>query len=580
MDSIKWIFSYLKKHKFKYFFALFLVLITSAINMVNPFITGRIIDKVFGNGETSLLIPLVLIMISIVAIKGIITFSYQMILEHISQDVLFKIRTDLYDKLLNLDVNFYSRVKTGDLMARMTGDTDAIRHFIAWVVYNILSAITTFSFAIISMMYVNYILTLFMLLIAPMIGFLTFKMSKEISPTFYNIREAYSRLNSVVQENISGNRVVRAFGREDFEINKFTTENENYKNRNLDTIRVTKKYIPKLEFLSNSLSVIMILVGGILVALGKITFGELIIFSSLLWALNNPMRMCGYLINDAQRFIASSAKIMELLNTESSIINKNNVYNVNKFEGNIEFKNVSLTLEGRKVINNISFKVKAGQTVGLVGHTGSGKSLIINLLSRFYDATEGDIYIDGINIKDIDLDILRGNIATAMQDIFLFSDTIKDNIAFSNPKASFSEIKKVSKKAQAHDFIKRLDEGYETIVGERGVGLSGGQKQRVSLARAMMKNATIFVLDDVTSAVDMETEKKIQYELKNMKEKKTTFIIAHRISSLKQADLILVLDNGEIVERGTHEELVQKGGYYSNIFYTQYGDLDIRIGGV
>ncbi|MFU7515609.1 ABC transporter ATP-binding protein [Clostridium sp. HCS.1] len=580
MDSIKWIFSYLKKHKFKYFFALFLVLITSAINMVNPFITGRIIDKVFGNGETSLLIPLVSIMISIVAVKGIITFSYQMILEHISQDVLFKIRTDLYDKLLNLDVNFYSRVKTGDLMARMTGDTDAIRHFIAWVVYNILSAITTFSFAIISMMYVNYILTLFMLLIAPMIGFLTFKMSKEISPTFYNIREAYSRLNSVVQENISGNRVVRAFGREEFEINKFTKENENYKNRNLDTIRVTKKYIPKLEFLSNSLSVIMILVGGILVSLGKITFGELIIFSSLLWALNNPMRMCGYLINDAQRFIASSAKIMELLNTESSIINKNNVYNVNKFEGNIEFKNVSLTLEGRKVINNISFKVKAGQTVGLVGHTGSGKSLIINLLSRFYDATEGDIYIDGINIKDIDLDILRGNIATAMQDIFLFSDTIKDNIAFSNPKASFSEIKKVSKKAQAHDFIKRLDEGYETIVGERGVGLSGGQKQRVSLARAMMKNATIFVLDDVTSAVDMETEKKIQYELKNMKEKKTTFIIAHRISSLKQADLILVLDNGEIVERGTHEELVQKGGYYSNIFYTQYGNLDIRIGGV
>ncbi|MCF0146881.1 MAG: ABC transporter ATP-binding protein [Clostridium sp.] len=580
MDSIKWIFSYLKKHKFNYFFALFLVLMTSAINMINPFITGRIIDRVFGNGETSLLIPLVSIMISIVAIKGIITFSYQMLLEHISQDVLFKIRTDLYDKLLNLDVNFYSRVKTGDIMARMTGDTDAIRHFIAWVVYNILSAVTTFSFAIIAMMYVNWILTLFMLLIAPMIGFLTFKMSKEISPTFYNIREAYSKLNSVVQENISGNRVVRAFGREDFEVNKFTRENENYKNRNLDTINVTKKYIPKLEFLSNSLSVIMILVGGILVALGKMTFGELIIFSSLLWALNNPMRMSGYLINDAQRFIASSAKIMELINTESIIINKNNVYNVNKFEGNIEFKNVSLTLEGRKVINNISFKVEAGQTVGLVGHTGSGKSLIINLLSRFYDATEGDIYIDGINIKDIDLDILRGNIATAMQDIFLFSDTIKDNIAFGNPKASFPEVEEVSKRAQAHDFIKGLDEGYETIVGERGVGLSGGQKQRVSLARAMMKNATIFVLDDVTSAVDMETEKKIQHELKNMKEKKTTFIIAHRISSLKQADLILVLDNGEIVERGTHNELVQKGGYYSNIFYTQYGNIDTRIGGV
>lgn len=580
MNSIKWIFSYLKKHKFKYFFALFLVLITSAINMVNPFITGKIIDKVIGNGETSLLIPLVAIMIAVVAVKGIITYSYQIIFETISQDVLFKIRTDLYDKLLNLDVNFYSRVKTGDLMARMTGDTDAIRHFVAWVVYNILSSITTFSFAIISMMYVNAILTIFMLLVAPIIGFLTFRMSKEISPTFHNTREAYSRLNSVVQENISGNRVVRAFGREDFEINKFTKENENYKNRNLDTINVTKKYIPKLEFFSNSLSVVMILVGGVLVAIEKITFGELIIFSSLLWALNNPMRISGYLINDAQRFIASSAKIIDLLKTESSIVNSDSILNINKFKGDIEFKNVSLDLEGRKVINNISFKVSAGQTVGLVGHTGSGKSLIINLLSRFYDATEGDIYIDGINIKDIDLDILRGNIATAMQDIFLFSDTIKDNIAFSNPKASFSEIKKVSKKAQAHEFIKELDEGYETIVGERGVGLSGGQKQRVSLARAMMKNASIFVLDDVTSAVDMETEKKIQYELKNMKEKKTTFIIAHRISSLKQADLILVLDNGEIVERGTHEELVQKGGYYSNIFYTQYGNIVVRKGGV
>lgn len=580
MNSIKWIFSYLKKHKLKYFFALFLVLITSAINMINPFITGKIIDKVFGNGETSLLIPLVAIMIAVVAVKGIITYSYQIIFETISQDVLFKIRTDLYDKLLNLDVNFYNRVKTGDLMARMTGDTDAIRHFVAWVVYNILSAITTFSFAIISMMYVNAILTIFMLLIAPIIGFLTFRMSKEISPTFHNTREAYSRLNSVVQENISGNRVVRAFGREDFEINKFTKENKNYKNRNLDTINVTKKYIPKLEFFSNSLSVVMILVGGILVAMEKITFGELVIFNSLLWALNNPMRISGYLINDAQRFIASSAKIIDLLKTESSIVNKDSVLNINKFKGDIEFKNVSLDLEGRKVINNISFKVSAGQTVGLVGHTGSGKSLIINLLSRFYDATEGDIYIDGINIKDIDLDILRGNIATAMQDIFLFSDTVKDNIAFSNPKASFSEIKRVSKKAQAHGFIKKLDEGYETIVGERGVGLSGGQKQRVSLARAMMKNASIFVLDDVTSAVDMETEKKIQYELKNMKEKKTTFIIAHRISSLKQADLILVLDNGEIVERGTHEELVQKDGYYSNIFYTQYGNIVVKRGGV
>lgn len=580
MDSLKWIFSYLKKYKFKYLFALLLVLFTSAINMVNPFISGRIVDKVLGENQTNLLIPLILTMIAIVVFKGFITYAYQMILEKISQRILFKIRTDLYEKLLELDVNFYSKVKTGDLMARMTGDTDAIRHFVAWVVYNILSSVTTFAFAIISMIYVNATLTIFMLFVSPLIGFFTFKMSKEISPTFHNIREAYSRLNSVVQENISGNRVVRAFGRETFEIDKFNVENKNYRDRNLDTIKVTRKYIPKLEFLSNSLSVVMILVGGVLVVTNKITLGELVIFNSLLWALNNPMRMCGYLINDTQRFIASSAKIIELLRTESNIKNNEETINLNKFKGDISFKNVSLDIDGRRVINNVSFEVKAGQTIGLVGHTGAGKSLIIDLLSRFYDATEGEIFIDGINIKDMDLDILRGNVAIAMQDIFLFSDTVKDNIAFSNPRASFPEVKRIAKKAQAHDFIKRLDEGYETIIGERGVGLSGGQKQRVSLARAMMKNASIFVLDDVTSAVDMETEKKIQHELKNMEEKKTTFIIAHRISSLKQADLILVLDNGEIVERGNHNELVKKDGYYSSIFYTQYGNLNLEVEGV
>lgn len=580
MDNLRWIFGYLKNYKYKYIFALLLVLFTCAINMVNPFISGKIVDKVLGENETNLLLPLITIMISIVVFKGIIAYIYQMILEKISQDILFKIRKDLYDKLMELDINFYSKVKTGDLMARMTGDTDAIRHFVAWVVYNIISSITTFCFAIISMMYVNATLTIFMLLISPLIGLLTYKMSKEISPTFHNIREAYSKLNSIVQENISGNRVVRAFGREKFEIDKFNVENKNYKERNLDTIKVTRKYIPKLEFLSNSLSVVMILVGGILVATNKITFGELIIFNSLLWALNNPMRMCGYLINDTQRFIASSEKIIELLKTESSIKNNEETINLRKFKGNIRFENVSLDIDGRRVINNVSFEANAGQTIGLVGHTGSGKSLIINLLSRFYDATEGEIYIDGINIKDIELDTLRGNIATAMQDIFLFSDTVKDNIAFSNPKASFSEIKKISKKAQAHNFIKNLEDGYETIIGERGVGLSGGQRQRVSLARAMMKDASIFVLDDVTSAVDMETEKKIQYELKNMEEKKTTFIIAHRISSLKQADLILVLDNGEIVERGTHDELIREHGYYSNIFYTQYGNLNLKVEGV
>ena len=576
MESIKWIGGYLKKYKVKYIFALMLVLLTSLINMINPFVYGQLLDKVFIGKEINLLFPLVSIVLCVVLIKAVMNYSFQIILERISQKVLYEIREDLYKKLLNLDSGFYNKTKTGDIMARMTGDTDAIRHFVAWVVYNIISCITLVIFALIAMSSVNIKLTLFIITIPPIIAYLAIKLGKEIGPTFQENRESYSRLNSVVQENISGNRVVRAFGREDFEIEKFSKASQNYKNKTFKITLVAAKYLPNLEFAAKLLDIMTILVGGILVINKSITFGDLFVFNSLLWALNGPMRLSGYLINDTQRFIASSEKIMELLNTESAIKDSkenDKGKNIEKIKGNIRFENVSLDLDGRRVVNNVSFEIKNGQTIGLVGHTGSGKSLIINLLRRFYDPTEGNIYIDEINIRDINLEFLRENVATAMQDIFLFSDTVKDNISFGKPNAELLEVKKSAKMAQAHDFINMLDDGYETIIGERGVGLSGGQKQRLSLARAMLKDVPIFVLDDVTSAVDMETEKKIQEELQNIKSTKTTFIIAHRLSSLKHADLILVLNEGEIVERGSHEELLKEDGYYAKVFKTQYGNL-------
>ena len=576
MESIKWIGGYLKKYKVKYIFALMLVLLTSLINMINPFVYGQLLDKVFIGKEINLLFPLVSIVLCVVLIKAVMNYSFQIILERISQKVLYEIREDLYKKLLNLDSGFYNKTKTGDIMARMTGDTDAIRHFVAWVVYNIISCITLVIFALIAMSSVNIKLTLFIITIPPIIAYLAIKLGKEIGPTFQENRESYSRLNSVVQENISGNRVVRAFGREDFEIEKFSKASQNYKDKTFKITLVAAKYLPNLEFAAKLLDIMTILVGGILVINKSITFGDLFVFNSLLWALNGPMRLSGYLINDTQRFIASSEKIMELLNTESAIKDSkenDKGKNIEKIKGNIRFENVSLDLDGRRVVNNVSFEIKNGQTIGLVGHTGSGKSLIINLLRRFYDPTEGNIYIDEINIRDINLEFLRENVATAMQDIFLFSDTVKDNISFGKPNAELLEVEKSAKMAQAHDFINMLDDGYETIIGERGVGLSGGQKQRLSLARAMLKDVPIFVLDDVTSAVDMETEKKIQEELQNIKSTKTTFIIAHRLSSLKHADLILVLNEGEIVERGSHEELLKEDGYYAKVFKTQYGNL-------
>lgn len=575
MESLKWIIGYLKKHMIKYSTALLLVLVTAILSMINPFLAGDIVDKVLNGNEKNILIPILITMLIVVAIKGLITYLYQMIFEKVSQDILLKIRKDLYSKLLKLDFNYYNNTKTGDIMARMTGDTDSLRHFIAWVIYNIFSNLSIFIFAIISMALVNFPLTLFMVSICPIIAILTIKMGFKISPTFYNIREAYSRLNSVVQENISGNRVIKAFSREDYEIEKFTKENLNYKEKNIDTTNIVGKYIPILEFFSSFLSIIMVLVGGILVINKSMTLGDLVIFNGLIWALNNPMRMAGYLINDTERFIASSIKIRELLNTESNIKDSESAIKSERIKGNIIFDNVSFSYGDTTALKNVSFEAKCGQTIGIIGPTGSGKSTLVNLICRFYDATDGKIYIDNIPIKDLNIKQLRSSIGMAMQDIFLFSDTIEGNIAYGSPSVSLEQIKDTAKLSEAHGFISEMPEGYDTIVGERGVGLSGGQRQRISLARALITDPSILILDDTTSAVDMETEFKIQQEVNLSNQNRTNFIIAHRISSVKSADLILVLDNGKIIESGTHNSLVENKGYYYEVYKTQFGDFNI-----
>lgn len=576
MESFKWIWTYIKKYKFRYSLALFLVLITSTLNMVNPFLGGQIVDRVITGREKQLLIPILIIMLIVVITKGIICYTYQMEFEKISQKILKTIRGNLYDNLLKLDFDYYNSTKTGDIMARMTGDTDALRHFIAWVIYNILANASIFIFAIISMAYVSPVLTVFMIGVCPLIAYFTTKMSRRIAPTFYNIREAYSRLNSVVQENISGNRVVKAFGSEDYEIEKFTKENLNYKNKNLETNEVVGKYMPILEYLAGTLSIVMILVGGILVINKSITLGDLVVFNGLLWALNNPMRMAGYLINDTQRFIASSIKIRELLNTETKIKDIEETTEIKDIRGDVSFNNVSFSYGDEDALRNISFSAKAGQTVGIIGHTGAGKSTLVNLICRFYDATEGEVYIDGIDIRSLEIKKLRESIGIAMQDVFLFSDTIEGNIAYGVPRATLEDVKNIAAVADADDFIANMPEGYDTIIGERGVGLSGGQRQRIALARALLKNPSILILDDTTSAVDMETEYKIQKEVNSINSHVTKFIIAHRISSVKSSDLILVIENGSIVERGTHDSLIKKKGYYYSVYKNQFGDFNME----
>ena len=383
----------------------------------------------------------------------------------------------------------------------------------------------------------------------------------------------FSSLNTFVQENVSGNRVIKAFAKEDFELNKFKIENDAYRSAELGGAEIWIKYVPLFEILSNILSVILMFFGSIMVVTKDITMGNLVTVMGYLWMLTNPLRMVGWLVNDVQRFITSVEKIYTTYQEEPTVKKPEEAISRKHLHGAVEFQNVSYKADDEDIIQDITFQAKAGQTIGVIGSTGSGKSTIMNLLCRFYDVTEGSVLVDGIDVRDMDLYDLRDNIGMAMQDVFLFSDTVEGNIAYGKPDCPFEKVKEAAIMADANHFIEKMPDGYDTIVGERGVGLSGGQKQRISLARALLKDPSILILDDTTSAVDMETESYIQTQLDKIRNRCTIFIIAYRISSIKDADHILVLDKGRVIEQGTHKELLEKDGYYATVFRHQYGNI-------
>ncbi len=573
MTAMQWFFSFLKKYRLKLVIALILVTFASSLTIINPYISGIIVDDVIKGGHKELLFKLVSILIITTLVRSIIKYIYLFLFETSSQKMLFTMRDYVYRRFLEEDFTFYNKNRTGDLMSRQTGDMDAIRHFVAYVIYSIYENTLLLCFALIMIFTVDYRLALCMIAVMPITIFTTYKQLKVIKPAFHNIRKHFSSLNTFVQENVSGNRVVKAFAKEDYEIEKFNRENDGYRDAELSSAAMWRKYVPVFEFLSSSLTFILYLVGGIMVVKGSITMGKLVTVSGYLWMLNNPLRMAGWLANDYQRFVTSVEKIYSTIKEDPIIKAPIHPVEQKRFKGEIAFKQVNYLAEDDVILTDINFKVTPGQTIGIIGATGSGKSTLMNLLCRFYDVTNGEITIDGINVKDLDLYSLRSNIGMAMQDVFLFSDTIEGNIAYGNPNCTFEEVQAAAKIANADEFIKKMSEGYDTIVGERGMGLSGGQKQRISLARALLKNPSIVILDDTTSAVDTETEAHIQCELNNLSNR-TVFIIAHRISSIKDADLILVVDNGKILESGNHESLLMMKGYYNTVFNHQYGEFD------
>lgn len=574
MGYIRWFLSFLKKYRVRMIVGLILVFITALLVLINPQISGMIVDEVIEGQHYEKLGILLLIMIGVTLVRSLLRFTFLMCFESSSQGLVYDMREEAYRKLMKEDFNFFNKNRTGDLMSRQTGDMDAVRHMVSHVIYFSFENILVFLMALVMIFSVNVKMALCMLIVLPFTLAVTLSQRRHIKPAFDRVRDCFSSLNAFAQETIAGNRVVKAFAKEDYELEKFDRENDGYRDAQLNAASIWMKYIPMFEVLSQCLTIILMIMGGFMVIDGEMTIGNMVTVNGYLWMLNSPLRQAGWIINDLQRFLTAIEKIYKVYTTEPDIKQPEHVVEKKKLKGSVTFDHVNYYTNDDTVLKDISFHVEPGQTVGIIGATGSGKSSLVNLICRFYDVNQGRVLVDDIDVRNLNLQTLRGNIGIAMQDVFLFSDTIEGNIAYGNPDCTFEQVQAAAKIANADEFIREMPEGYDTIIGERGVGLSGGQKQRISLARAILKDPSIIILDDTTSAIDMETESLIQNELKKISDERTVFIIAHRISSIIHADQILVLDNGRLVERGTHEQLLAKKGYYSTVFHHQYGEFD------
>ena len=593
-SNLRWILPYCKPDLPRVLGAVLLFIVNDTMALIIPLITGVIVDQVITGGHADMLTRLCLIMIVFTLIRVGSRYGYQMFMERFGQNTIFRLVSDQYEKLHQLDFTYFNHTRVGDIMSRMTSDTDAMRHFLSWTTYNILDCVVMFVGAICVMFAIDWRLALALACVTPFIWIFARQLSSHARPLFLDIRNSLASLNSMVEENIEGNRVVKAFVREDHETEKFDERNDDYMQRNMAQAYNSRRYLPWLDGCSFSLQLITLVFGGWLVINGYMTLGNLVSFNSFLWMIDGPVRQFGWLLNDLQRFNASCVKIRRLLTAKSRIVEKPDAEESvkqavtiqsqvgqqraaapDRISGEIRFDHVSFAFPddpNTPILKDIDFFVPAGTKLGILGETGAGKSTLVNLISRFYDPTVGHVVIDGIDARDWPLTTLRSQVCVVAQDTFLFSDTIGGNIAFgagSNRDENY--IRRMAAIAGADGFIRSMPEGYNTVVGERGVGLSGGQKQRLSLARALADDPAILIMDDTTSAVDMETEAEIQRHLKEMGGSKTIITIAHRISSIKDADLILVLEHGQIVERGDHASLVKSHGRYWEIYKKQLG---------
>lgn len=567
---MKKLHTYMGRYWYGYLFAIICMVCSITLDMLYPVITESIIDDVILGGKFELLTKL-LIGIALVGVgRAVFQYYKEFTFDKIASTIGSEMRKDLFNHIQSLSMNYFADTNTGELMARVKDDVDKIWNALGFVGMLVIEVVIHVSFVLYCMFIRNWKLAFLPLGVMVICGCIAVIMERKLDKVYEDISEENAVLTTVAEENLAGVRTVKAFAREQHEIKKFLAHNNRYYELNMTQSKVLVKYYPFFQFVGKALPVCTTVLGGISVMNGEMTLGALVAFVEYSRNCTWPMEMMGWLTNDVSAAVASFKKVKKIYEEFPEITDKEEPVVLEKVEGAVAFENVSFAVDGKQILEDISFSLPAGKTLGIMGATGSGKSTIINLLQRFYDVSEGAVKIDGVDIRDMTLKQLRSNIAVVLQDVFLFSDTIGENIKMGQRKTlSMEAIKDAAGRAQAGGFIEKLDEQYDTVIGERGVGLSGGQKQRISIARAFSKKCRILVLDDSTSALDMETEHEIQRTL-NQLEDTTKIIIAHRISAVRHADEIIYLDEGKVAERGTHETLLAKKGLYYETFCAQY----------
>ncbi len=573
LGTVRRALGYLRSYKLESGGAFLALLLVTGANLTTPLLIARAIDDGIRPRDPNVVFLMVAGLVGVALVRGLFTFLQGYLAERASQGVAFDLRNALFEKIGRLSFSYYDRVQTGQLVTRLTNDVEQIRTFTGSGVVQLGNAAVMLVGTTFLLLYLDWQLALVALAIVPPIVFVLVRFVQKIRPLFGGVQQTLGKLNTVLQEDLSGVRVIRAFAREDYETQRYRNVNDELLNKNLETVRTFAGNFPVIFLLSNLGTLGIVLFGGLQVIGGSLSFGELVAFNAYLAFLLQPILTIGFLSASISRAGASSQRVFEVLDAPIEVKDKPDAVELPPIHCRVEFEGVGFRYPGseREVLRNVSFCIEPGQTVAILGTTGSGKSTLVNLVPRFYDVTEGGVKLDGHDVRDVTLSSLRSQIGIVLQETRLFSGSVWDNIAFGKPDAADEEVQSAARDAQADGFIEELPDGYETTIGERGLGLSGGQRQRIAIARALLVDPRLLILDDSTSAVDAETEAAIQETLDRLmrEESRTVFVIAQRVSTVRDADLILVLDKGEIAARGTHEELTRDSELYNEILGSQ-----------